>query len=354
MKALPKHNVSQVMWIWVVDMVAIKYKINNNEWVIKSTHSEFEALSAFSVSSDGLAPVDSMMVAILSSPVPITINVNETLHKELGSEIIVSLVDVASPTALCALTLTNTPDTLRNLVQESDCSVVIQRMTTEELQSLRIDDSIPTDIFDWLKQKISTTTNIPEGFDLPVVTDDSITIFSNAFLVVSEISMVDIRDGKSTGHVGNTIAQSRFEMITKVTAYCFSYTGSLKEHFDTNYLPKFEQVINEFFDKMQSEYHGIAYNPDYPRYASLVKNLSKDDFIQIVQEANAKLEAILPESFPKNTVAVDITENTENKVSILFKHSMPYQYSTPYCLFKYEVTQIDVSSERLNSWFSAE
>lgn len=324
-------------------MVAIKYKINNGEWTIKLARSEFEALSVFSVSSNGLALADGIMVAILSSPVPIA--TIDAPHKELGSDIDFHLVGITPPTDLFGLTPTNAPEVLRNLVQESDCSVVIQRMPTEELESLRIDDFIITDIFDWLKHKISTTTNIPEGFDLPLVTDDSITIFSNAFLVVNRSEMptptVDISDDEDSDSTPTEFKS--FPLVSH--GYHSAIYNSAEE-----YPPEFIICYNTFKNKIGStQYNSFPYPGIMPNEIDnlynlsghLVKNFSTADFMQVVQDSYNQLLTTLQEPLRANMV-LEVVKKGENNVHIFIKNS---ELNFAYIYFGYSIQKIDIIND---------
>lgn len=77
------------------------------------------------------------------------------------------------------------PDLNINNVEMGENTIVIKKMTEQELQQLSTEDSIRIDIFDWLKQKIKETKDVPEGFELPVVSKNTITLISQAKVIIT-------------------------------------------------------------------------------------------------------------------------------------------------------------------------
>lgn len=154
-------------------MFAMKYQINDGDWII--THRDIgektEVLTEFSFFSKlfGFSPSTAYMVLSVE---------NESLSEE-GN-------DTAIVTAISGLTKDNVPEFFRNVpIPHTENRITIKKMTTKELESLGKQGY--TDIFSWLKSKVAKTTDIPEGFELPIVNKDTITLYSNAMITIIEV-----------------------------------------------------------------------------------------------------------------------------------------------------------------------
>lgn len=82
----------------------------------------------------------------------------------------------------------NIPETLKQSALFGDFTITIKKMTSKEL--VDTGDEQVKDVFGWIKQKISNTTNVPEGFELPIVTKDTITLYSHAVIMNAEMPMI--------------------------------------------------------------------------------------------------------------------------------------------------------------------
>lgn len=181
---------------------AMKYNINNSEWVVATDKSsETNVFGDFCyyngnakedpVVKYGIVDLTYKTVELEYEPVsdvdgPVAINL-ETGREEafLGLEagalvfspVFYGLTEQGVP-SLYNLTVHNT--------EVGEHTIIIKKMTEQELQKINTEGLTPTDIFDWLKQKINNTKNVPEGFELPVVSKNTITLISQAKVTISQ------------------------------------------------------------------------------------------------------------------------------------------------------------------------
>lgn len=327
-------------------MYAMKYRINNDEWLIKSQILDPKwAFSHIAISGDSLT-VDKAVVQLTLESVPITIPSVLGDGPPLLADGFEDLqpMSMLVPVSLFGLTSENIQFPTSQIVH-GQFTIIIQKMTSAELENIEDATEVHSDIFDWLKQKIENTSEIPSGFAIPIVNQDTITIVSQAMVVASEgNTQPPSSDPPTSSTPPSTTPQ--FKNLTLVTASGYEYSGSSKDYFDTEYLPKFQQIITEFMDKMRNEYNGVSKNPAYPNYGLYVENLTRDNFTQIVRDSLVKLRTILPDSFIQpGSVGLKIVENTENKVRIEFENVNAYRQK--FCFFEYRIDTVEVVEPEL-------
>lgn len=151
-------------------MFAIKYKTEGNDWVVQGNFEyATQAVTNFALEMEveqSLTQSKECYVLLgLGIPVLPEIIVDE---HEMGAFIV--------EPRLHGLTADNIPEPFKDKAVFGEYKVIIKKMSKSELAKFPEHE----DFFDWLKQKIANTTNVPEGFALPEVSKDSIHIISQA------------------------------------------------------------------------------------------------------------------------------------------------------------------------------
>lgn len=160
-------------------MWVIKYKVNDNDWKTNTNQYEINTftdpfcvdVSATEEYIRGLGrPVYALTSLDILESNPIymeSVDVEET-HLKTQSR-------------FHALHTDNIPESLKPFTKFGKYAITVQKMTKKELEKF----PEHTDIFGWIKQQVANTTDVPEGFELPIVTDNSITIVSHAMIDIT-------------------------------------------------------------------------------------------------------------------------------------------------------------------------
>lgn len=159
------------------NLFAMKYKINNGDWVIATDKtSEINVLGDFcyhnNATESPLVTYGSIGYVFKNRP-----------ESESDGLLLVGGAVFQGFTEQGGLIYA---EGLVHHTEVGENTIIIKKMTEQELQQINTDDLTPTDIFDWLKQKIKDTKDVPEGFELPVVSENSITLISQAKITVSQ------------------------------------------------------------------------------------------------------------------------------------------------------------------------